>query len=136
MIFFVHSQDSAFSSILADIQDHDTCTIETSLNGLLSLCLPEEHKRNPPAGLLGDCINAVLPICNARDQSIQTRQTEAKQNQVDEEALAKRIPPQAIPDAIYETPRALLAHEELTQPSEEMMPKPLNAVQDSSVSRY
>ena len=76
----VHSEDYNFpsipSSIHADIQDHDTCTVETLLKGLLSLCLPEEHK--PPSCLLGECINAVLPICNAK----------ASQKQVDQEALA------------------------------------------------
>lgn len=44
---------------------------------------------------------------------------------------AKKIPPQAIPNAIYETSEDLLAQEELTQPSKETMPKPLNTVQVS-----
>jgi hypothetical protein len=55
------------------------------LNGLLSLCLPDEHKHNPPADLLDQCINAILPICNTQDHPIQTK---AKQKQVDKEALA------------------------------------------------
>jgi len=49
------------------------------------LCLPEEHKHNPFADLLEQCIDAVLPICNAQDHPIQTT---GKQKQVDEEALA------------------------------------------------
>jgi hypothetical protein len=35
---------------------------------------------------------------------------------------AKKIPPQAIPNAIFETSEDLLAQEELTQPSKETMP--------------
>src|SRR5882757_6282348 len=31
---------------------------------MLSLCLPEEHKHNPPADLLKRCLDAVLHICN------------------------------------------------------------------------
>jgi len=55
------------------------------LNGLLSLCLLEEHKHNAPADLLDQCINAVLPICNTQDHPIQMK---GKQKRVDEEALA------------------------------------------------
>jgi hypothetical protein len=77
--------DDVCSSILADIRNHATCTVETLLNGLLLLCLPEEHKHNPPADLLDQCINAVLPICNPQDNPIQTK---AKQKPVDEETLA------------------------------------------------
>jgi len=43
---FVHSEDDVSPSILADIQNHNTCTVETLLNGLLSLCLPEDHYCN------------------------------------------------------------------------------------------
>ena len=48
-------------SLLPETQDHDTCTVEMLLNGLLSLCLPDEHKYNPPADFLGRYINAILP---------------------------------------------------------------------------
>jgi hypothetical protein len=51
-------------SIFADIERHKTCTVENLLNGMLSLCLPEEHKHNPPTDLLKQCLEAVLPICN------------------------------------------------------------------------
>jgi hypothetical protein len=77
--------DDVYPSILADIRRHDTCTVEALLNGLLLLCLPEEHKQNPPADLLDQCINAVLPIRNAQDHPIQTQ---GKQKRIDEEALA------------------------------------------------
>jgi hypothetical protein len=62
----VHSVDDVCSSILVDIQDHATCTVDTLLEFLLSLCA---SKDTPPANLLNQCINAVLPICNAEDQS-------------------------------------------------------------------
>jgi len=79
--------DDVSSSILADIQDHATCTVETLLNGLLSLCLPEEYKPSAPADLLDQCLNAVLPICNAQDHPIQTK---GKQKRIDE-ALADSL---------------------------------------------
>ena len=77
-------------SILTDIQNPATCAVETLLNGLLLLCLPEEHKHNPPADLLYQCINAVLPICNTQDNPIQMK---AKQKRVDEEMLADGMGP-------------------------------------------
>ncbi len=81
---FVHSEDDVSPSILADIQNHNTCTVETLLNGLLSLCLPEDHKHNPPVGLLDECIEAVLPICNPQDNRKQTK----RKNLADKETLA------------------------------------------------
>jgi hypothetical protein len=75
-------------SILADIQDHATCTVKTLLDGLLSLCLPEEYKSNAPADLLDQCLNAVLPICNPQDHQIKTK---GKQKRSDEEALADSL---------------------------------------------
>jgi hypothetical protein len=81
--------DDVYSSVLADIQHPDTCTVEALLNGLLSLCLAEEHKQNPPADLLGRCIDAVLPIsaCNAPDLQ---NQEKGKQERDEEEARADR----------------------------------------------
>jgi hypothetical protein len=84
----IYSVDDVSPSILADIQDHATCTVETLLNGLLSLCLPEEYKHNAPADLLNQCLNAVLPICNAQDHQIKTK---GKQKRTDEEALADSL---------------------------------------------
>jgi hypothetical protein len=81
----IRSVDDVSPSILADIQDHATCTVEELLNGLLSRCLPEGHKSNPPSDLLDQCINAVLPICNTQHHPIRTK---GKQKQVDEQALA------------------------------------------------
>jgi hypothetical protein len=78
-------EDVACSSIFTDIRNHATCTIEALLNGLLLICLPDEHKDNPPTDLLDQCINAVLPICNTQDNPIQMK---AKQKRVDEETLA------------------------------------------------
>jgi hypothetical protein len=83
----VSSMDDVYSSVLADIQHPDTCTVEALLNGLLSLCLAEEHKQNPPADLLGRCIDAVLPICNAPDLQ---NQEKGKQERDEEEARADR----------------------------------------------
>jgi hypothetical protein len=80
--------DDVSPSILANLQDHATCTVETLLNGLLSLCLPEEYKCNAPAGLLDQCLNAVLPICNAQDHQAKMK---GKQKQTDEEALADSL---------------------------------------------
>src|ERR1700722_20679343 len=79
-----YSLDDVSPSILADIRNHATCTVEALLNYLLSLCLLEEHKHNEPAGLLDQCISAVLPICNTQDYPIQTK---GKQKCVDEGAL-------------------------------------------------
>jgi hypothetical protein len=62
----VHGVDDVYPSILVDIQDHATCTVDTLLKGLLSLCASKDIS---PANLLNQCINAVLPICNAEDQS-------------------------------------------------------------------
>jgi hypothetical protein len=56
-----YSLDDVSPSILADIRNHATCTVEVLLNYLLS---HEEHKHNAPADLLDQCISAVLPICN------------------------------------------------------------------------
>lgn len=85
--------DDVYPSILADIQDVDTCTVETLLNALLLHCLAEEHKQNPPADLLGRCIDAVLPICNAPDlqnQEKRKRKGKQKQKREEEEAQADR----------------------------------------------
>jgi hypothetical protein len=56
--------DYVCPSLFADIRGHETCTVENLLNGMLSLCLPEEHKHNPPTDLLDQCLNAVIHICN------------------------------------------------------------------------
>lgn len=69
----IRSVEDVSPSILADIQDHATCTVEELLNGLLSRCLPEEHKSSPPSDLLNQCISAVLPICNTQDHPITTK---------------------------------------------------------------
>jgi hypothetical protein len=80
--------DDVSPSILADIEDHAVCTVETLLNGLLSLCLPEEYESDAPTDLLDQCLKAVLPICNAQDHPIRTK---GKQKRADEEALADRL---------------------------------------------
>jgi hypothetical protein len=60
----IHRMDHVCPSLFAAIKDHETCTVENLLNGMLSLCLPEDHKHNPITDLLDQCLNAVLPICN------------------------------------------------------------------------
>ena len=80
-----YSSDDVSPSILADIHDHASCTVETLLNGLLSLHLPEKYKHNPPTNLLDQCIDAVLPICNARHRLVETK---GAQKRADDEALA------------------------------------------------
>jgi len=81
----VYSVDDVSSSIKADIRDHATCAVKTFLDGLLSLCLLEEHEHNPPVDLLERCINAVLPICNPHCRPIETKRG---QKRADEEAPA------------------------------------------------
>ena len=65
-VFIIHSAESAFPSIIANVEHHKSdCTVENLLKGMLSLCSPEEHEHNSTPDLLGSCLNAVLPICNA-----------------------------------------------------------------------
>lgn len=73
----VHSVNDVYPKILVDIQDHATCTVDALLKALLSLC---SSKDIPPANLLNQCVNAVLPICNAEDHPIQSK---AKSKRVD-----------------------------------------------------
>lgn len=54
-------------AIYANIKEHKKCTVESLLNALLSRCLLEEHKDNPPSDLLHQCLKAVLPLCNTQD---------------------------------------------------------------------
>jgi hypothetical protein len=42
------------------------------------LCLPEEHKHNPPADLLKRCLDAVLHICNDQKSPIENKGKEQK----------------------------------------------------------
>jgi hypothetical protein len=81
----IYSVDDVSPSILANIKDHAVCTVETLLNGLLSLCLPEEYESDAPTDLLDQCLNTVLPICNAQYHPIKTK---GKQKWADDEALA------------------------------------------------
>ena len=80
--------DDVSPSILADIEDYAVCTVETLLNGLLSLCLPEEYESDTPADLLDQRLNAVLPICNVWDHPIKTK---GKQKRANDEALADSL---------------------------------------------
>jgi hypothetical protein len=53
-------------AVLADITGHATCTVESLLKGLLSLCLPEGNSASTDlTDLLDRCLHAVLPICNS-----------------------------------------------------------------------
>jgi hypothetical protein len=45
---------------------------------MLSLCLPEGHKHNPPADLLKRCLDAVLHICNDQKSPIENKGKEQK----------------------------------------------------------
>ena len=65
-----HSMDDVSPKILVDIQKHATCTVDALLKALLSLCSSEDI---PPAILLNQCVNAVLPICNPKDYPIKLR---------------------------------------------------------------
>jgi hypothetical protein len=86
--------DDVGPSILADIEDHATCTVEAFLKGLLTRCLPEEHRSNAPGDLLDQCINAVLPICNSLGHPITTKGTKKRAHeeaQADGLALRKYL---------------------------------------------
>ena len=64
-------------AIRANVERHETCTVEALLNAFLSHCLLEEHKHNPP-DLLKQCLKAVLPLCNTRGYSIDAKQEQSK----------------------------------------------------------
>ena len=71
VFIIIRSAESVGSSLIACIMSHtwhnkSDCTVEILLKGMLSRCLPEEDKHNPAPDLLGLCLNAVLPICNAK----------------------------------------------------------------------
>ena len=65
-VFIIYSAESVCPSIIADVEHHKSdCTVENLLKGMLSLCSLEEDEHNSTFDLLGPCLNAVLPICNA-----------------------------------------------------------------------
>jgi hypothetical protein len=77
----IYRVDDISHSILADIRDYATCNVDALLNGLLSRCLPEKLKANPPADLLHQCINAVLPLCNSQGCPTTTKGKEKQANE-------------------------------------------------------
>ncbi|KAF8484070.1 hypothetical protein DFH94DRAFT_338639 [Russula ochroleuca] len=59
--------DDVRSAIFADIEKHDTCTVDSLLKGMLSL-LPKEEIPHGSTDLLNKCLEAVLPICNGHSK--------------------------------------------------------------------
>lgn len=66
--------DDVRPAIFADIENCDTCTVDSLLKGILSLLLKENKGDGPTPSadkegdeltdLLEKCLEAVLPICN------------------------------------------------------------------------
>jgi hypothetical protein len=63
--------DDISPSILADIENHATCTVDTLLKAFLGFCLPQGHQ--PSEDLVNKCLLAVLPICNADQRNLNTK---------------------------------------------------------------
>ena len=63
VFIIIHSVESVGPPIIADVKHYKIdCTVDSLLKGMLSRCLPEH---NSVSDILGLCLNAVLPICNA-----------------------------------------------------------------------
>jgi hypothetical protein len=75
VFIIIRSVESVSPPIIADVKHHTSdCTVENLLKGMLSLCLPKEDKHNPAPDLLDQCLNAVLPICNAETKETRLRE--------------------------------------------------------------
>ena len=66
VFIIIHSVESVGLPIIADVKHYKIdCTVDSLLKGMLSRCLPKTNEHNSVPDLLGLCLNAVLPICNA-----------------------------------------------------------------------
>lgn len=52
------------SEFLQDVMCHPTCTFDAMLTAFLVRCLLEDERKTPPADLLEQFIEAVIPFCN------------------------------------------------------------------------